>query len=203
MKGKIAGLVTVTATAQDGSGISGSLQITIMNRLTESIEVSSREDSVYKGESLQCYAKVLPDNATDPGYTWSVLPAELAEISATGLLTGLQEGKVTVTATANDESGVSGSKEISVYVDHTGIGSALQDRIHIFPNPSSDGHFRISGLSGEEGIEILNTSGQLIFVQPEAGNQDTEINLQGYQGIYFIRISGKNQVIVTKKISIL
>lgn len=65
---------------------------------------------------LQMIATVLPTNATDSTVVWSVVPGTgTATIdSGTGVLTGTGAGTVTVVATANDASGVTGSVEITV-----------------------------------------------------------------------------------------
>jgi uncharacterized protein YjdB len=60
-------------------------------------------------------AAVLPADATDKTFTWSVTDGTgKATISDTGLLTAVEDGTVTVTATANDGSLVEGSIEITI-----------------------------------------------------------------------------------------
>jgi len=67
------------------------------------------------GQTMQMSASITPITATDKTVTWSVEPAEgVASISASGLLTATGEGTVTVKATANDGSGVTGTKTIKV-----------------------------------------------------------------------------------------
>ena len=60
-------------------------------------------------------ATVLPANAIDKTVTWSVTPGTgTATISSSGLLTAATNGTVTVVATANDGSKVTGSKVITI-----------------------------------------------------------------------------------------
>ncbi|MEZ4916349.1 MAG: Ig-like domain-containing protein [Chitinophagales bacterium] len=67
------------------------------------------------GGTLQMEATVLPTNATDATYTWSITNGTgSASIDANGLLTALTNGTVTVTATANDGSGVTGDAVITI-----------------------------------------------------------------------------------------
>lgn len=83
----------------------------------ETIVVNSADDATEittDGATLQMSAEVYPDNATDQTVTWSVDDEELASIDETGLLTAIDNGVVTVTATANDISGVTGSKQITI-----------------------------------------------------------------------------------------
>lgn len=80
-----------------------------------SIMVTSPSDSItVNGQTMQMEATVLPPNATNKGVAWSVDKPEVASISQNGLLTPLQNGKVAVTATALDGSGVYGSKTIVI-----------------------------------------------------------------------------------------
>jgi hypothetical protein len=66
------------------------------------------------GGTLQISAEVLPSNAENKGVTWSVSDENTATISNTGLLTAVDNGTVTVTATAKDGSGVDGQLEITI-----------------------------------------------------------------------------------------
>jgi PelA/Pel-15E family pectate lyase len=62
----------------------------------------------------QLTATVLPTDATNKEFTWSVSDPSVAVISETGLLTGIKNGTVKVTATSNDGSGVKGDKAYTV-----------------------------------------------------------------------------------------
>jgi uncharacterized protein YjdB len=114
------GTVTVVATANDGSGITDSLEVVITH---QRIPVSSITLAGEGGSStidrdsgtLQLYAHVLPANATDTTLTWTVISGTgQASISETGLLKAIYDGKVTVVATANDGSGVTDSLVITI-----------------------------------------------------------------------------------------
>lgn len=75
--------------------------------------------TVTVGESLQMTADVSPDHAAKQSVTWSVVEengasTDKAFIDASGLLTAHAEGTVKVVATANDGSGVSGERIITI-----------------------------------------------------------------------------------------
>lgn len=71
--------------------------------------------TVADGATLQMLTLVGPPNATDPTVTWSVVNGTgTATISVGGLLTATSAGQVTVIATANDASGVTGSLVITI-----------------------------------------------------------------------------------------
>ena len=65
--------------------------------------------------TLQMYADVSPNNATDTTITWSRTNGTgTGSINASGLLTALIDGTVTARATANDGSAVYGTKQITI-----------------------------------------------------------------------------------------
>jgi uncharacterized protein YjdB len=115
------GTVTARATANDGSGVYGTLVITISNQIiaVTSITVTGAGGATAittNGGSLQLSAAILPSNATNKAVTWSITSgSSLASINAsTGLLNAIDNGSITVRATANDGSGVYGTLVITV-----------------------------------------------------------------------------------------
>ncbi len=65
--------------------------------------------------TLQMSASILPDNATDATFTWSVINnSGIATISSDGLLTAEADGTVTVSATSVSTPAVSGAKTITI-----------------------------------------------------------------------------------------
>lgn len=67
------------------------------------------------GGSKVYTATVTPDGATNKTVTWSVTPGTgNATIDQTGKLTSVKDGTVTVVATANDGSGVTGTKQVTL-----------------------------------------------------------------------------------------
>ncbi|GIO86223.1 hypothetical protein J25TS5_31550 [Paenibacillus faecis] len=122
VSGEVSGLtpgqVKVVATSVQNPFLSGSKTITV--KTPPAIPVSSisitSPDTVQVENTLQLTASVQPDNAHNRGVTWSVQngTGSAAVDAATGLLTATGVGKVTVTATAADGSGVFATQEITV-----------------------------------------------------------------------------------------
>jgi uncharacterized protein YjdB len=117
------GTVTARATAADGSGIYGSLEITVSGQIipVTNITVTGENgvSSITEPDgSLQLNAIVLPSNATHKNVTWSMISGEeLAKINTSGLVTAIDNGTVTAQAIANDGSGVYGTMDISINID--------------------------------------------------------------------------------------
>ena len=114
------GTVTVKATANDGSAVVGSAQITISNQIIKvtAITVTGQNGAstiTTDGGTLQMNANVEPVDATNKTVTWSVENGTGgANIDVNGLLTATGNGTVTVKATANDGSAVAGSAVIII-----------------------------------------------------------------------------------------
>lgn len=89
-----------------------------------SITVTAPESELVVGSSVRLTAAVIPENAYDTDVVWSVQPGTgKAEISEDGVFTALSAGTVTVTAVAQDGSGVTGSLELNL-VNATTVGAA-------------------------------------------------------------------------------
>ena len=114
------GTVTAVATANDGSGVTGTLVITITNQFipVTGITVTGAggiETIVADDGTLQMVATVYPENATNKSVIWSLVKGVgHASISETGLVTARSSGTVTVRATSSDGSNVYGDKEITL-----------------------------------------------------------------------------------------
>jgi len=90
--------------------------------------------NITDGTTSQLSVAILPNNATDKSVTWSVSDASIATISNTGLLTAVAKGTVTVTVEANDASGVSADKVVTV----SGV-ALLVESVNIIGNDITDG----------------------------------------------------------------
>lgn len=66
------------------------------------------------GGTLQCVASITPDDAANKAVTWSSSDTTKATVSETGLVTAVADGTVTITATAKDGSGVTGTMSVTI-----------------------------------------------------------------------------------------
>jgi endo-1,4-beta-xylanase len=198
---KTNGKVTVKATAMDGSGVADTMAITIIEILAQSIELSAADDidTIVVEETLQMHATVLPENTTNPAFVWSVSPEGLAGISTGGLLTATAIGNVTVTATALDGSGVTGTFNITIESIPTGLfGNFLSEGIKVYPNPAVDGRFTIQGIDKISQVIITDLFGRMIQKYNLINQPKLEISLNNRSGIYFISLSNGKQAVYTK-----
>ena len=125
-----AGTVTITATAQDGSDIHGSVIVTVSSSITppvavNSVTINGGNFSLTEGRSRTLSAAVLPANAADKTLEWSSNNPVVATVnSAAGIVTARAPGTADIFATARDGSEKFGSVTVTV-TERPGESSGL------------------------------------------------------------------------------
>ena len=217
------GTVTARATANDGSGVYGTLVITISN---QAIQVTRINVASSKGESiiatdngtLQLSATIAPANATTQAVTWSIINGTgQASIDPRGLVTAIANGIVTARATANDGSGIFGELAITIsnqFVAVTGItvtgqGGAtnidtndgtLQMIATILPANATDQSVMWSLISGNGHAEISSAG---LITAKSNGKVTVRALANDGSGLYGeIEIAISNQVVAVSAINI-
>ena len=112
--------VTVQAAAKDGSGVTAQQEITV-NPLSYGVEIkrpNASENTTLVWDMadqnvIRLSAKVFPLSA-EQSVTWKSSNAKVASIDASGKITCLKAGTVTITATANDGSGKKASFKLQI-----------------------------------------------------------------------------------------
>lgn len=150
------------------------------------------------GGTLQMEAEVLPANADDATYTWSVNNLTgAATIDANGLLTASADGTVEVVATANDTSGVTGTKIITISNQTVGINDLTFENLSVYPNPTND----ILNIKVDEAlssIDIMDITGKVVKTFPANSAQLNIAELEN--GIYFLELANESNKSVVKVI---
>ena len=102
--GKDAGTTTVYATATDGSGVQGSSEVTVNPFVAvECVKISSENEVMNVGDTLQLTACVCPENATNKSIRWSSSNEEVATVDYyTGEISANDVGTAVITATTID-----------------------------------------------------------------------------------------------------
>lgn len=113
----------ITATAKDGQGAKATVTVKVIVE-AESVEVSGAKHVAING-TVTFAAAVAPENATDKTVTWTTDNDKIATVDKNGVLTGVAEGKVVVTATtANGKTATA-----TVYVTKVAI-DGTQDEVY-------------------------------------------------------------------------
>jgi len=188
------GDVIVRATANDGSGIMGELTIPISGQTpVTAVAVAGTGGATaiaVNAGTLQMIATVTPDTACVKEVTWSVDKPEIATISATGLLTALTNGTVTVTARANDGSYKSGTATITVSNQGDGVNDVSADAVQMVPNPAQD--FIMIKSPQRAQVTISNITGAVVLiteVDPNVAIQVSHLKA----GLYIVNVKSGNQ----------
>ena len=96
-----------------------------------SIEVTGEQTKLIVGESAALKAKVQPVNATMVWVDWSSDNEKVATVDQDGVVTAVGQGTATITATAIDGSGVTGTITITVGRNQATTGSLVINEIMV------------------------------------------------------------------------
>ncbi len=152
--------------------------------------------------TLQMSATVAPANATNQNVTWLTIPGTgSANITNTGLLTAVTNGDVTVKATANDGSGVFGTKIITISNQVVSVDSYQNSsNISFYPNPVENTlTIDMSATSSLPSLVwISDVTGKIIFqTAPTASKLDIDMTNVN-KGIYFLNLNSAQNKITYK-----
>lgn len=190
------GIYTVSYT--DVNGCESALQtFTVQVRVpAESITVSGEggvTTITEKEGTLQMIAEVLPGNASDKSVTWSITNGEeAASLSADGLLTAIEDGEVTIRATAKDGSGVFGETVITII--NQNITSTLNpvnnEGLEVSPNHVSR-LLTIRSTQPVEDITLLSLQGNVIWKR-QSNSRMMTVDLEGLPaGMYLLQLTDR------------
>ncbi len=111
-----AGTVTVTFT---GAGWIHGVKVESLESFTSVTSISvtdsdgATSSTISVGDSVSLTATVSPSDATETSVSWSSSDESIASVSS-GTVTGVSDGTATITATALDGSGITGTYEVTV-----------------------------------------------------------------------------------------
>ena len=160
VKGIATGTATITVKTADG-GKTATCAVTVKAAAAPAVKVTgitlNYSSITVNGdlERVQLIATVAPATATDQSLTWTSSDASVASVDGAGLVTIRKKGKATVTAKANDGSGVSASCLFDVIRT---VANETIDGLRIY---AADGALRLA-LPAPETVHIYNVEGSLV-----------------------------------------
>ena len=98
------GTTTVTCTAADGSGVSSTCQITVVQNVTK-ISSKTKRLVLFQDKTSKASVSISPSDATNKAVQWSSSSSYIASVDVNGIVTAKNAGEAVITATAADGSG--------------------------------------------------------------------------------------------------
>ena len=193
VKGIAPGTATITVKTADG-GKTATCAVTVKAAAAPAVKVTgitlNYSSITVNGdlERVQLIATVAPATATDQSLTWTSSDASVASVDGAGLVTIRKKGKATVTAKANDGSGVSASCLFDVIRT---VANETIDGLRIY---AADGALRLA-LPAPETVHIYNVEGSLVrtLVLP-AGDHVLPLP----SGVYVVRVGERVTKVMVK-----
>ena len=108
-----AGEVTITATAQDGSGMKAACHVTVKNPMATQVVLNKTQYNAIVDDVFTLTAKVMPEKAAQ-NVVWTMNKTDILQNMGNGKFKTLKAGEVTLTATAQDGSGVKATCRVVV-----------------------------------------------------------------------------------------
>lgn len=168
------GVTTIIGVMQDGSGVTGSYQVTVMKKV-ENILFEQKSMLLYVDDQKVNPVTVLPENATDQKLTYVNSNPSVASVAADGTVTALAPGTTTITAIAQDESGVTASytvvvkekvrlitfAEKSLLLD---VGETVTNGFTVLPANATNRYVLVK--SSNENVAAVNENGLITALSP-------------------------------------
>ena len=109
-----AGEATITVTTEDGAK-TATCKVTVTPKTVpvSGIQVQGK-GVIYVGDTTKLTATITPDGASNKAVTWDSQNKDIATVDQQGNVKALKAGTATITATAQDGSGISGSCVVTV-----------------------------------------------------------------------------------------
>ena len=150
------------------------------------ISLDNTEVTLDKRTTLQLVATVLPEFCRNNTLTWTSDNEEVATVDENGLVTAVGEGTATITAAANDGSGVSASCVVTVtFID--GIADVETSKVTVL---AANGRITVSGKEQDDTVSVYDTVGRLLY------RGESDVIDVPRKAMYIVTVSGKNYKII-------
>jgi len=107
------GEVTITATAQDGSGMKATCRVVVKNPMATQVVLNKTQHNAIVDDVFTLTAKVMPEKAAQ-NVVWTMNRTDILQDLGNGKFKALKTGEVTITATAQDGSGMKATCRVVV-----------------------------------------------------------------------------------------
>jgi uncharacterized protein YjdB len=140
-----AGNAVITATTTDGTDLSASCDVTVLQVQAESIQLNVTTAGLNEGSTLQLTATVLPEECDIKTVIWASNNPSVATVDSNGLVTTHSVGTATITAITTDGSNLSTTCTVTLLP--VGVKGDMND----------DGEINIADINAVIGIILSGT----------------------------------------------
>ncbi|MBQ4083203.1 MAG: Ig domain-containing protein, partial [Bacteroidaceae bacterium] len=132
-----------------------------------SLTIDKATATLTEGETLTLTVATAPSYATDHSVTWSSSDEAVATVDTNGKVEAIAAGTATITATANDGSGLTATCKVTVQ-------KKMADRISntadtVFRVQNQKGSISILGLAKGTVVSVYDIAGQMIATATATG----------------------------------
>ncbi len=184
----VPGTAVITATAADGSGVSDSCIVRVVNPVT-AITIEPSTVRLLVGESQIVNAIIYPEDASIKDVTWESSDENIAVVDEAGEIFALSPGKCKVTATSTDGNDVKGvcwvyvtpvinisSLKINSSEIYMLTGKSRQLSVRVRPAVNTDSY---EWYSTDTGVVVVDSNGVITTVGPGTAEVVVESDAAG------------------------
>lgn len=168
------GTATITVTTADGTMLSDSCTVTV-KMLAKGISLNIETLSLNDGQNKLLVATVTPDNTSNKVVTWESSNNNVATVNANGLVTAVDAGNATITATTSDGTNHFATCQVTVVmtakaisIDKTAItlndGQSERLVATVFPNNTTNKN--VIWKSSDVAIATVDAYGNVTGIAP-------------------------------------
>ena len=170
------GTAVITATTNDGSGLSEKCTVTVTPKEVDDISINKEILKMEIGDIEQLTVVISPADADDKTVTWRSADAEVASVNSDGVVTARKAGETTITATASNGLTVECQVEVT---DPNGIYSPNADDVKVMTQKDK---IIVEGLPAGWYYSVHDMSGRTVYI-----GSDTEVPVTG-GNVYVVQI---------------
>ena len=170
------GTAVITATTNDGSGLSAKCTVTVTPKEVDDISINKEILKMEIGDIEQLTVVISPADADDKTVTWRSADAEVASVNSDGVVTARKAGETTITATASNGLTVECQVEVT---DPNGIYSPNADDVKVMMQKDK---IIVEGLPAGWYYSVHDMSGRTVYI-----GSDTEVPVTG-GNVYVVQI---------------
>ena len=176
-----AGEVTITATAQDGSGVKASCHVTVKNPMATQVVPNKTQHNAIVDDVFTLTAKVMPEKANQQ-LKWTLNNTDILQNLGDGRFKALTAGEAIVTIATQDGSEV--KAECHIKVERPTSLRAQQDQTQHSARWEGT-TLVLQGVKSGALVRVFSLQGKILFEQIAPGT-DLRIDLQGQDNILFV-----------------